>query len=134
MNRSLRRTGIAVLIAVVGVSAVTASPILSLWLGSLAQGGSATIKFNYLVIVIVSLISLSILHLRVIAILNAAYEREAGIVRARTPLGWLRSMRDDARHKERPMTVPEAILVALVVILILVFLVWFFTLAHTNIP
>jgi len=133
MPSSFRRVVLVILIVIVTLSACTLSPLLSLWLASLVQDGAAVTKVTSLLTVIVALASLSLLHLKVILILNTAYEREAGIVRTRTPLGWLRSARD-SQHEDRPATAPEKVLVVLVLLILLALAVWFFVFARSPLP
>jgi len=133
MSHSLRRRSLVILIIIVTLSACTLSPLASLWLGSRVQAGGQVVKMISILAIIVSLGVLSFIHLRVLLILNAAYEREVGIVKTRTRMGWLKSMRD-VQHEDRPATTPEKALVALVLLSLVILAVWFFGFAHMTAP
>jgi hypothetical protein len=117
------------LIGLASVNLWTGGPLFALWVGSHAQGSGPLTMFSLLVVTVV-LLAVSLLLVRLIAVLQAAYGRQTGEptdVRSHAP--WLRSMRG-----ERPLypgerariSAPERVLVAVVIVAVLVAEVWFF--------
>ncbi|MEX0993750.1 MAG: hypothetical protein WDZ37_07135 [Solirubrobacterales bacterium] len=131
-----KRVGLAVCVALVGVNIWTGSPAFALWVGSRAQGGGPP-TMTSVAVVIVLMAALSLALVKLLALLNAAYQRSTGHQRTvRTHAPWLRSLGAErsAYPDERPrLTVPERILVAVAVIAILVFEYWFFFLSGSPI-
>jgi hypothetical protein len=121
-----------VLLSLIGLASLnlwTGGPLLALWVGSRAQG-SGPPKMGSVFVVTIVLTAVSLGLIRLIAVLQKAYDEYTGEgprVRAHTP--WLRSMRG-----ERPVypgervhvTAPERVLVAVVIVAIALFEVWFF--------
>jgi hypothetical protein len=125
----VRRIALVSLIGLASLNLWTGGPALALWVGSRAQGSGPTKMTSVLVVVLV-LGGVSLGLIRLIALLQSAYEKQTGTapqVRAHTP--WLRSMRG-----ERPvypgersrLTAPERTLVAVVIVAVVVFEIWFF--------
>jgi hypothetical protein len=121
-----------VLLSLIGLASLnlwTGGPLFAVWVGSHAQG-SGPLTMTALLVVVVVLLAVSLSLVRLIAVLQQAYTKHSGEapgVRAHTP--WLRSMRG-----ERPVypgesahvTMPERILVVIVIAAFLVFEFWFF--------
>jgi hypothetical protein len=125
----LTRIVLAALIGLASLNLWTGGPLLALWVGSHAQG-SGPLTMTALLVVTVVLLSVSLALVRLIAVLEHAYQKRRGVtprVRSHTP--WLRSMRG-----ERPvypgesarLTAPERILVAVVIVAVVLFEIWFF--------
>ena len=120
------------LLSLIGLASLnlwTGGPMLALWVGSRTQGSGPPTMTGLFVVTIV-LLAVSLGLIRLIASLQTAYNKQSGHVprvRAHTP--WLRSMRAErpAYPGESPhLTAPERILVAVVVIAVVVFEIWFF--------
>jgi hypothetical protein len=121
-----------VLLALIGLASLnlwTGGPLLALWVGSRTQGSGPPTMTGLFVVTVV-LLAVSLALVRLIAALQVAYNKRSGQapgVRAHTP--WLRSMRGErpAYPGERArVTPPERVIVAVVVVAIAVFEVWFF--------
>ena len=132
----LRRLFLAMCITLSAVNIWTGSPAVALWVGSQVQG-SGPPRMSSVFIVVVIFAALCLLLVKLLAILNDAYEREAGhrrTVRAHTP--WLRSMRGErpVYPGERPgLTTPERLLITVTVVAVVIFEVWFFFLSGSPI-
>lgn len=124
-----------VLLSLIGVASLnlwTGGPLFALWVGSHAQE-SGPLTMTALLVTVAVLLGLSLALVRLIAVLQQAYNKHSGQtpgVRAHTP--WLRSMRG-----ERPvypgdtprLTAPERIMVLIVIAAFAVFEFWFFFLS-----
>ena len=125
----LERIGLASLLTVVGLNVWTGSPLLALWVGSRVQG-SGPPKMTAVFVVALVLAIVSLLLVRILAILGAAYDDltgQAPTVRTHAP--WLRSMRGERERyaeDEPRLTALERMLVVMVVAAIATFEVWFF--------
>ena len=124
-----KRLALAVLIALASLNIWTGGPLFALWVGSRVQGsGPPTMGAVFVTALVLGAISL--LLVRLIAVLQASYEEIAGTrptVRAHTP--WLRSMRGERPlypDEHATLTVPERILVVVAVLAVAAFEVWFF--------
>jgi hypothetical protein len=121
-----------VLLSLIGLASLnlwTGGPLFALWVGSRTQGsGPPTMMGLFVVTVVLTAVSLGLI--RVIALLQASYDKRTGMarhVRAHTP--WLRSMRGErpVYPGERPrVTAPERVMVIVVVAAVVVFEIWFF--------
>jgi hypothetical protein len=120
------------LLSLVGLASInlwTGGPLFALWVGSRTQGDGPT-KMTSVFIVIVVLLAVSLGLIRLIALLEEAYDKRSGNtsrVRAHTP--WLRSMRGERPvypGEKMSVTAPERVLVAVVIVAVAVFEVWFF--------
>jgi hypothetical protein len=123
------RVGLLSLIGLAALNLWTGGPLLALWVGSRTQGsGPPTMTGLFVVTIVLTAVSLGLI--RLIAVLQEAYDKHTGhtpSVRAHTP--WLRSMRG-----ERPVypgesahvTAPERMLVAVVITAVVAFEIWFF--------
>ena len=129
LRSGLGKVGLASLMTVVGVNVWTGSPLLALWIGSRVQGTGPPKMAAFAVFVLV-LIATSVALVRLLSVLGAAYDRMTGqtqTVRAHAP--WLRSMRGERPQYpgEKPtLTMLERILVAMVLVVVILFEVWFF--------
>jgi hypothetical protein len=127
--RMLKRVVLSAAIAIVSLNVWTGSPLLALWIGSRVQGSGPPTMAAVFVVALVLLV-LSLVLVRVLALLGAAYDDVTGqrpSVRAHTP--WLRSMRGEReQYKDVParLTTLERTVVAMVVIAVALFEVWFF--------
>jgi hypothetical protein len=109
----------------------TGGPLAALWIGSRVQGDGPP-SMGAIFTAAGSLAAISVLLMRVLASLGEAYARLTGTqstVRRHVP--WLRSMRGEREEgyagAARPeMTLLERILVAMVVLAVVAFEIWFF--------
>lgn len=124
----LQRFGLTAVMTVVAVNVWTGSPMAALWIGSQMQGAGPP-KMSSVAVVVVAMAAFSFVLVRLLTLLGSYHDRLTGLspqVQAHAP--WLRSMRG-----ERPLypgerveiTALEKILVAMVVIAVLAFEVWF---------
>ena len=129
MTRHLKRLGLAAAMVVLGVNVFTGGPLLALWIGSRVQGTGPTSMGSIFVVAVVMAV-ICLLLVRLLGIVGNAYDRTAGqAAMVRTHVPWLRSMRGERPlyPDERPqLTVLERILIALVVLVVVAFEVWFF--------
>jgi hypothetical protein len=132
----LKRLGLATLIAIASLNIWTGGPLFALWVGSRVQGsGPPTMAAVFVVAIVLAGVSLALV--RLIAVLQNAYDNYAGVgstVREHTP--WLRSMRGErpVYPGEKPrLTAPERILVIVAVVAVAAFEVWFFFYSGSSI-
>jgi hypothetical protein len=116
---------------IVGVNVWTGGPLVALWIGSRVQqksGGSLTIRPLTAIAVFVSLIAITWVLAKLLALVARAYDRAQGVTatRQREHAKWLRSERPPNPGDRPPSTMLERILVAVVVLAALTFEVWFF--------
>lgn len=115
--------------ALTTINVWTGGPLLALWIGSRvqAQGPPSMTAFG---VVAVVLLGVSLLLVRLLSLLDAAYGRLAGRqVAVRDHLPWLRSMRGERpehRKHTSELSPLEVILVLSVVAVVVLFEVWFF--------
>jgi uncharacterized membrane protein len=125
----LRRISLAALIGLVSLNVWTGGPLFALWVGSRVQGDGPP-KMGAIAVVAVVLLVVSLIFVRILASLTAAYEAATGQqsrVRAHAP--WLRSMSGEReRYADEPpaLTGVERILVVMVIAVVALFEIWFF--------
>jgi len=124
-----------ILLSLIGLASLnlwTGGPLFALWVGSHSQGSGPLTMVSLLVTTIV-LLAVSLGLVRLIAVLQASYDKHTGTarhVRAHKP--WLRSMRGErpVYPGERPrVTAPERVMVIVVVAAVVIFEFWFFFLS-----
>ena len=129
VREKLWRVALLSLIGLASLNLWTGGPLFALWVGSHAQG-SGPLTMTALLVVVIVLLTLSLTLVRLIAVLQRAYNKSSGQapnVRAHTP--WLRSMRGErpVYPGEAPrVTAPERVLVLVVIGAVVVFEFWFF--------
>jgi hypothetical protein len=103
--------------------------VFALWVGSHTQGqGPPTMTAAFVVIVVLLAVSMALV--RLIAVLQESYRKQAGDalhVRAHTP--WLRSMRGERpvyAGESARVTAPERVMVVVVIAAVVAFEIWFF--------
>ncbi|HEX8745042.1 MAG TPA: hypothetical protein VF712_18095 [Thermoleophilaceae bacterium] len=125
----LKRVGLMIVTGVLTLNIWTGSPIFALWVGSQVQG-SGPPKMSSVFVAASLLAVQSLILALLLQRVSTAYERMTGqysTVRQHTP--WLRSMRG-----ERPvypgvsprLTMPERVLVGMVLVVVVIFEIWFF--------
>ena len=136
--RRMKATALAALMAIVGINVWTGGPLLAVWVGSKVQGGGPPSMTAILVILAV-LSAVSLVLVRLLAVLGDAYDQVTGGAqsRRRRQSPWMRSMRgervDRRSREEIGLTGAERILIAIVVLAVAAFEVWFFFLAGSSI-
>ena len=124
----LQRLGLVSLMAVVTTVVWTGSPLFALWVGSRVQGTGPP-SMAAVGTAAVTLGAVSLVLVRVLAILERTYNRLVGRRRAvRQHVAWLRSLRGERPHEEGPhgsLSPLEVVLVASVVIAVIAFEIWF---------
>jgi len=125
----IRRATLVAAMTVVGMNVWTGNPLLALWVGSrVVGGGQLSMGAVALVAIMMLVVGLGLAQL--LALLGTAYDRASGrppTVRGHVP--WLRSMRGERVEYERSragLNAMELLLVAMVVIAVAAFEVWFF--------
>jgi hypothetical protein len=115
----------------------TGAPLLGLWLGSRVTGGTQITMFSVLVIV-VTMFAACLGMVRVLAALSRRHDKLTGrqaTVRRHTP--WLRSMSGERPHDAptatAQLTAVEYTAVAMVVLVVVLFEIWFFFFASSPI-
>ena len=128
-----------ILLSLIGVASLnlwTGGPLFALWVGSRTQGSGPLTMVSLLVVTMV-LLAVSLALVRLIAVLQAGYDKRTGTarhVRAHSP--WLRSMRGErpVYPGDRPrVTAPERVMVVVVIVAVAIFELWFFFLSGSPI-
>jgi len=128
------KVALIALMAVLSVTLWLGIPIGWLWIGSQLQTGSQATGFGPYLIVLAGIVVSVVAVAKVLAALNRAYGRLAGVeatVRVRMP--WHRSMRgeDDSRHDH---SVLDVVMVISVSGAALALTIWFFFFAGSPLP
>jgi hypothetical protein len=134
----MMRVGLAAAMTAVGLNLWTGAPLLAIWVGSQVQRGQSQLSMGTVFLVVaVMAISVFVLY-RALRWLDARFGevigRKAG---TRQPPPWLKSIsgeRVPAKRPREPLTVPERILVLIVVLAVGSFEVWFFFFAGSSVP
>src|SRR5690349_11419466 len=125
-----KRVGLAALMAVIALNVWTGGPLLALWIGARLQersGGSLTIRPMTALAVFASLVLISVVLLKLLAGVAAAYERAAGVASARPRRdSWVSVERRSFPGVRQSLTAVERILVVVVAIAAITFEIWFF--------
>jgi len=137
MVRRLKALVLGVLMAIVAVNVWTGGPLLAVWVGSKVQGGGPP-SMTAVAVVAGVLIVVSVLLVRLLAILGRAYDDVTGasVAKRRRQSPWMRSMRGerpDPRSGELGLTVLDRVLILCVALAALAFNVWFFFFAGSSI-
>ena len=116
----------------------TGSPVLALWAGSKVQGNAGTLKMSTIGVIVLVLAAMVFLLAKAIAWLDVRYNEAVGRPpKARQIRPWMRSLAGkygDPKYVPEPLTPLERILVAMVVIVVALFEVWFFFFAGSPLP
>jgi hypothetical protein len=132
----VRRALLMGLMGVVGLNIWTGNPLLALWVGSrVVGGGPPTMGAVAVVATMIGVVGLALT--RLLAVLGAAYDRVSGqpaTVRRHVP--WLRSMRGERVEYQREregLSGLEIVLVAMVILAVAAFEIWFFFYSASSI-
>jgi hypothetical protein len=116
----------------------TGGPVLALWVGSKVQGTYSTLKMSAVGAVVLVLAVVVFLLVKAIAWLDVRYGEAVGRPpKARQVRPWLRSLAGkygDPKKVPQPLTALEWVLVAMVVIVVVLFELWFFVFAGSPLP
>jgi hypothetical protein len=131
----LERVGLVAAMGVVTLNIWTGAPLLGLWVGSRVAPDSGISMFAFFVVAVVIGATAWAL-LRLLGRLQAAHARLAGRPVARRQTTWLRAMsgeRSPGRGGEAPpLTATDYVVVAMVVLAVAAFEVWFFFFAGSS--
>jgi hypothetical protein len=131
----LERVGLVAAMGVVTLNIWTGAPLLGLWVGSRVAPDSGISMFAFFVVAVVIGATAWVL-LRLLSRLQAAHARLAGRPVARRQTTWLRAMsgeRSPGRGGEAPpLTATDYVVVAMVVLAVAAFEVWFFFFAGSS--
>jgi hypothetical protein len=131
-----QRTLVASLTAVVAVNIWTGAPLLAVWVGSRAVGGSG-LSMGAVFLVIGVLAAAEVVLLMSLTWLSSRYDELTGRPPAqRRTSPWLRSMRGEREEfakRRQGVSVVERIVVISVVLCVGAFEVWFFFFAGSSI-
>jgi len=131
----LERVGLVAAMGVVTLNIWTGAPLLGLWVGSRVAPDSGISMFAFFVVAVVIGATAWVL-LRVLGRLQAAHARLAGRPVARRQTTWLRAMsgeRSPGRGGEAPpLSAADYVVVAMVVLAVAAFEVWFFFFAGSS--
>jgi hypothetical protein len=126
----VKRVGYASLLALIGVSIWTGSPLFAVWVGSQVQRSSSAPSMTAVFVVVLVLAVVTAALGAAFSRLSARYEELTGqspTVRQHAP--WLRSMRGERPRYEgmQPtLTTGERVLVVVVAVAWVAFEIWFF--------
>ena len=135
MKVRLARVGLVAAMGVVTLNIWTGAPLLGLWVGSRVAPDSGISMFAFFVVAVVIGATAWVL-LRLLGRLQAAHARLAGRPVARRQTTWLRAMsgeRSPGRGGEAPpLSATDYVVVAMVVLAVAAFEVWFFFFAGSS--
>jgi hypothetical protein len=128
-----KRLGLMAAMAVLAMNIWTGGPLFALWLGSRVQG-SGPPSMTAVFVVAVTLVVVSLLLLKALALAEGAYADLTGRHGTRRQLPWMRSMRGDRPHSsERRLTPAEMVVMVSVMLAAAAFELWFFFLSGSSI-
>jgi hypothetical protein len=135
LNR-FKRVLLAASTAALTINLFTGAPLLALWVGSQVQTSSAVSFAGLVVVVAVLIVTVAIIVFLLLHV-ESAYKAATGQAQTRRRLPWMRSLRDerDEFSRERnPLNGFERVLVAVVLLAMAAFEVWFFFFAGSSLP
>jgi hypothetical protein len=126
------RIVLGTLTTLVSVNLWTGGPLLALWVGSRIQAAVGQLSMAAVGATVGILILETFLLYKVLAFLNARYNKAIGRTVRRKQAPWLKPISGERRSLEvrQPLTAVERIVLVSVVAAILALEVWFFFLAH----
>lgn len=133
----LKRAWLMACMSVVGLNIWTGNPLLALWVGSRVVGSQGQLSMGAVALVAVMMLIVGVALAQLLGLLGAAYDRASGrqqTVSKHAP--WLRSMRGERVEYERDregLHGVEIVLVAMVVLAVAAFEVWFFFFSGSSI-
>jgi hypothetical protein len=132
VRSALYRVVLGILSALVSINLWTGGPLLALWVGSRVQASIGTLSMAAVGATIGVLIVVTYVLYRLLAWLNARYDKAIGRKMPRQQLAWLKPMSGERRAIEvgRPLTAVERIVIVVVVVAVEAWFIWFFFFAH----
>jgi hypothetical protein len=131
MTWSLRakRLGLIVAMTLTSLNVWTGSPLLGLWVGSRVQGsGPPQMGAIAVVTLVIAVVSAGLL--RVLNLINDAYDKVMHRKRRKRQSPWLRSLRGEREDFHDPdrdqLSAVEIVAIGMVVFVVVTFEVWFF--------
>ena len=135
MNR-FRRVWLAAATAGLTINLFTGAPLLALWVGSQVQTSSAVSFAGLVVVVGVLIVTVAVIVFLLLHV-ESAYKAATGQPQTRRRLPWMRSLRDESEEAYRgrtPLNGFEKVLVAVVLLALAAFEIWFFFFAGSSLP
>ena len=135
MTFRVKKAALASAMAVVALNICTGSPLMALWLGSRVQGDFGA-SMSAVAVVAITMFVLSLLLIRLLGALSERYDRLVGRPTKRHRQPWLKSLsgeRADVEEQHKSLTVLDMVLVAVVLLSIGAFEVWFFFFSGSSI-
>jgi hypothetical protein len=124
-----KRLGLIVAMTLTSLNVWTGSPLLGLWVGSRVQGSGAP-QMGPIAVVVLVIAVVSAGLLRVLNLINDAYDKLMHRKRRKRQSPWLRSLRgerEDFHDPERDqLSAVEIVAIGMVVFVVVAFEVWFF--------
>ena len=137
MKVRLQRVGLVAAMGVVTLNIWTGAPLLGLWVGSRVAPESGISMLAVLVVAVVIGAAAWVL-LQALGRLQVAHARLAGRPMGRRQTTWLKAMsgeRSPGRGGEAPpLTAADYVVVAMVVLAVAAFEIWFFFFAGSSLP
>jgi hypothetical protein len=125
-----KRVGLAALMALIATNVWVGGPLLALWIGARVQehsGGSLTIRPTTALAVFASLGAITVVLVKLLSLVAAAYDRAAGLGPAkRRHDSWVSVERRSFPGVRQSLTALERILVIVVAMAAIAFEIWFF--------
>jgi hypothetical protein len=127
-----KRTVLGALTTLVSVNLWTGGPLLALWVGSRIQAAVGQLSMAAVGATVGVLIVETLILYKILALLTARYNAAIGRKVRRPQAPWMKPMSGERRSLEvrQPLSLPERIVVASVVVAVLLAEVWFFFFAH----
>jgi hypothetical protein len=116
-------------IVLCGLNVWTGGPLLAVWVGSHLANSSGQATIGVVAAIVLTLGAVDLALVRIMASLNAVYDRLTGRRPQVRRMAWLRSMGDtpsSGKDPERRISAAEVIIVATVVVAVIAFEIWFF--------
>lgn len=134
---SVKRIALGIATALISINIWTGCPMLALWVGSQAVGGSRLSMGAVVVVVVV--LAVSVIGLAIaLTWVSARYDELTGRpVATRRTSPWLRSMRgerEEVARQRRGISAVERVVVISVVACVIAFEIWFFFFAGSPLP
>jgi hypothetical protein len=125
----VKRLGLIAAMTLTSLNVWTGSPLIGLWVGSRVQG-SGPPQMGAIAVVALVIAVVSATLLRVLGWINDAYDKLLHRKRRKRQSPWLRSLRgerEDLHDPERDrLSAVEVVAIAMVLIVVVAFEVWFF--------
>jgi hypothetical protein len=132
-----KRVALVAAMGVVTMNIWTGAPLLGLWVGSKVAPASGISMGAVFVVIVVIAVTVWVL-MQILGRLQAAHAEASGRPVARRQTTWLRPMSGERTHGKGavapPLTAADYVMVAVVVLAVAAFEVWFFFFAGSSLP